>query len=182
MSKEIPYRIFGILQALYLRIIGYFQKRVVEGQKEELSVRLEKEELEVVEYQDESLPRMAYFKFRCENGSDIPFEINRVRLWIEITDKNDNRPKRKERQSYPVANIDEDTYSIEHATIGQIDGNSSTVQRRGGKENIELYTVEFEVPPWFGEVRKMYVFGFLELQRNVYRAFEMDLKDGNVIS
>lgn len=180
MSKEIVWRGVGIIRALYLRTIGYLQRRVIQSQKEDLTVRLKKEELELFENSNESLPTLAQFRFWCENASDIPFEIERVRLWIELKTQSEHLPKRSNRATFPVATIDEDAYSIRHDTIGRVDGRYTTVGHRGHDGNTRLYDVEFEVPPWFGEITKVYVFGFVELQRKVYKPFKLTIDEGYI--
>lgn len=172
MVDPMGQRLFGFLRARIRRVRSYITKKVVQQESEKIEVELPEDDLEIKTNDPDDgdeLPRMGYISIRCTNNSDIKFDVERIVVWIELDA--DTVPNRHHRSVYPVGTISATAPSITHDSMGPINAHTVVLEQREARSNIESFEVEFEIPGWMDEVKRVYAHGFVELQRGVIRDF-----------
>jgi hypothetical protein len=172
MADATTYRIIGLLRGVVRRIRAKIRGKVIRGQTDNIDIELKDDKLEINEHSNDDLPRMAYFNILCKNMSDIPFEIEEMKLYIELNA--DKTPYRKPKMTFPAANIRCSAATITHDNMGQVNGNSTHLRQRESDDNIESYQVEFEIPAWMENVERLDVLGILSFQFGVTKDMKLN--------
>jgi hypothetical protein len=172
MADATTYRIIGVLRGIVRRVRAKIEGKVVRSQVDNIDIELRKDELEIMDHEDEDLPRMAYFTILCKNMSDIPFEIEEMKLYVELNA--DRTPYRQPKKTYPAANIRSNAATITHNNLGQVTGSSTHLSRYEDDGNIGSYQVEFEIPAWMENVERFNLLGTITFQHGVTKDIKLE--------
>lgn len=167
---EIKERGLGAVSRLVKMILAYISGKIV--QKELSRLKTSIKDITIFENKDPQLPRMGNLTIFCENNSDISFEINRI--VAEISVSGERIPNRGRLKSYPVARFTEDKKTIEKRNIGYAYASSTKLRpRRKGMDYCTNMVIEYEIPSWLKEISHIYTRGYLELQKEVAKVFDL---------
>jgi len=167
MSLELLFFIYEKLVRIGKNLMARFSKRIVENQLQHLKMNLRN--VTIFENKDTEIGRMGRLTISCKNESDIPFQVKGIAADVNV--KAEYTPTRKRLNFYPVAKFNEDIEVMQEKKIGHSYIDFPKVGKHGGR-NYANISIEFPCPSWLENIERIYVRGFLKVQKEVTKKFE----------